>query len=295
MAGKRMPALFELIRDPGVNRAQKFPVAQQARKVGDPAPEPQPIRQPKIDIPVRQPVQVEKPKINLIAPTGPAPSASAPAAASGAGEKRFTITQSALWMVLAGTIVFGVIIWWVAYGMGYSKADKQALKDFGVSGAGGVKDPLKGSDIPVNPKLLPQNPAPGAPKAQPPKTPPRANPPQAAPQNTAGKPADTRQVGLNYCLAASRLDQAAAERAAEFLTQNGVPAIAVVDTDASGAKNPGSYKVFALQGITAEEFRNQAPVRTKVQSELTRLGQIYKKDPKGRVDFGQYTWEKLKP
>lgn len=291
-----MPALFELIRDPGVNRAQKFPVAQQARKVGDPAPAPQPVRQPKIDIPVRQPVQVEPPKINLVAPSGPNPSSPAKAlAAGGPGEKRFTITQSNLWMILAGTIVLLVIIWWVAYRAGYSNADKQALKDFGVGGAPGVKDPLKGSEIPVNPKLLPQNPPQGTPKSQtPPKTPPKANPPQTAPQNTAGKPGDTRQVGLNYCLAASRLDQAAAERAADFLTQNGVPAIAVVDTDASGAKNPGSYKVFALQGITAEEFRNQAQVRLKVQSDLTRLGQIYKKDPKGRVDFGQYTWEKLK-
>jgi hypothetical protein len=101
-------------------------------------------------------------------------------------------------------------------------------------------------------------------------------------------------VGLNYCLAASRLDQAAAERAADFLTQNGVPAVAVADTDGSGAKNPGSYKVFALQGITAEEYRNRAPVRTKLEAELVRLGQVYRKDPQGRVDFGQFAWEKLK-
>jgi hypothetical protein len=67
-----------------------------------------------------------------------------------------------------------------------------------------------------------------------------------------------------------------------------------VDTDASGAKNPGSYKVFALQGITGEEYRNRAPVRTKLEAELTRLGQVYRKDPRGRVDFGQFAWEKLK-
>jgi hypothetical protein len=171
--------------------------------------------------------------------------------------------------------------------MGYSKADKQALKDFGVGGPAGVKDPLKGSDIPVNPKLVPQNP-PSNPKAQP-KAP--QNPPA---KNAAGKPADTRQPGLNYCCAATLKDKDGAERAADFLTQNGVPAIVAVDTDASGAKNPGSYKVFALQGITGEEYRNRAPARTKLEAELTRLGQVYMKDPNGRVDFGRYGWEKLK-
>jgi hypothetical protein len=285
-----MPALFELIRDPGVNRVQKFPVVQQGRKVGDPAPPPPPYTRPKIDIPVRQPAQAEPPKINLAAP--PPPSGDqGPAAAATPGEKRFTITQSAAWMSLAGIIVFLVIFWWVAYGLGYRKADKQALKDFGVAGQAGVKDPLKGSDIPVNPRLLPPS-GPAAPRATP-KPPARTT--QTPPANTpAGRPADTRQVGLNYCCAATLRDKDAAERAADFLTQNGIPAIVAVDTDAPGAKNPGTYKVFALQGITAEEYRSRAPVRTRLEAELVRLGQIYRKDPQGRVDFGQFGWEKLK-
>src|SRR5690349_3516691 len=113
MAGKKMRALFELIRDPGVNRAQKFPVAQQARKVGDPLPPPPPQIRPKIDIPVRQPVQAEPPKINLVAPKQTHPSAApAPALAGTSGEKRFTVTQSTFWMILAGVIVLAVIIWW---------------------------------------------------------------------------------------------------------------------------------------------------------------------------------------
>jgi hypothetical protein len=193
-------------------------------------------------------------------------------------------------MILAGVLIIGIVIWWAAYQRGYSSADLRAQKELAVAG-GSVRDPLKGSAVPLNPSLLPQprdqqvNLA-GSGQTRPP----------PAPRQPAGSGplADTRQVGLNYCTAAGRLDKEAADRAAAFLVQNGIPAIAVVDRGSSGAKNAALYKVVCLQGITAREYSSREQVRTKLEAELTRLGQVYRKDPKGRVDFGQYAWEKLK-
>jgi hypothetical protein len=299
--GKNSPALFELIRDPGVNQ-KSIPSVQQTRP-GQPRAE--------ADIPV---MRVEpKPRVTLSlsreeeqpaakpSPLPPSPPTAAAIKIHRLPQLRLTPTTVSV-AVGAGLLVV-LIIWATAYKMGEARAERLARRD--LARLPGVTDPLRGDKIPLNTGLITPDPKSGQasgskPAAQPPQPPvnpaPQVRPPATVPQapQAGASPADTRQVGLNYCVAASRLSAEQAERAAGFLRENGVRAIAVLEAGAAGSNNPGSWKVVALQGVTAQEYRERAEVRTRVEADLTRLGEIYRRDPKGRVDFGQFAWEKKK-
>ena len=73
-----------------------------------------------------------------------------------------------------------------------------------------------------------------------------------------------------------------------------ISAVQVVEGEWTGAKNAGSWMVVVTQGITGKEYGARAASRVDIESRLTKLGQAYRKDPKGRIDFGQFAWDKKK-
>jgi hypothetical protein len=315
--GKQSPALFELVRDPGVNK-KSMPVARQTRPGHDPEPaitvggsaEPEAVADP---IPVMPRVE-PKPRVTLAVssstskpqevteelPPTPPRAYSLPAFGS---RKRLPLNASTLSIAAVAFVLIVTLLWATAFKMGQSKAEQAARKELALAG---VTDPLLGDKPPLNPNLLgssepgsqaaPPAPAPQKKAAPGPTQPsvPKANPSPPAAPIPVGPVTDTRQTGLNYCFAASRLEQEPAERAAAFLRENGVAALAVLEDGSSGSNNPASWRVVVLQGITGQQYRERAPERLKVEAELVRLGEIYRKDPKGRVDFGQFGWEKKK-
>lgn len=292
---KRGPALFELIRNPSVGRK---------RSSSPPA------------IPVASPGHVQippKPRVTLAtrgmtaggsggdaagsgsawpresAPApipGPAPAcpAARPAEDGGTGKCAWSIPRSTAALAGAGTLVAMLLIavwaYRVGYSLGFRDGEERVLADRALM-ALPASDPLQAGHFPLNEAILP----PG-----------RSNPDPAGtarPEQPAS-PAVILQAGLNYCIAAARLDRASAERAAAFLTDHGIAAAAVleVDGDWPNAKNTGTWRVVVLRGITREEYASRAPVRTQIEAALVRLGQQYQRDPAGRIDFGQFAWEK---
>ena len=98
-------------------------------------------------------------------------------------------------------------------------------------------------------------------------------------------------AGLNYLVIALKLDKETGERAAAFLKENGVDAFLVASSGTS-ANNPGSYTLYGRPGITREELRSRAQVRTELEAKVARLGKVWQKDHKGKMDFSQTYWEK---
>ncbi|MEX2219469.1 MAG: hypothetical protein WD749_12015 [Phycisphaerales bacterium] len=223
------------------------------------------------------------------------PSAAVPAAPKRAADaKRFIairlpwrgpVTLTTSGALLAGTGLFAVVlaVALTVYKLGFSDGETRVLQDKGLTSLV-VNDPLKAEHLPVSGGLIVPEPPEG-------RVPIAARPPVVTPVGSG-----ELVSGLNYCVAASRLDKAGAERAAGFLKQNGVPAAAMAEVEGewSGAKNAGSWRVVVLRGITGKEYGSRAAPRVEVEQQLTRLGKDYLRDPKGRIDFGQFAWDKRK-
>src|SRR5205823_3572136 len=134
-----------------------------------------------------------------------------------------TITMSGVLLVGSGILAVVLLVWVGAHTLGYKDGQAQTLKDKGLASAT-ITDPLRSGPIPMNSGLVVSDPGPTTPQIRP------ASGSRPA-SGASEKPVATGEMiaGLNYCLAASRLDKDAADRAAAYLTQNGVPAMAVLE------------------------------------------------------------------
>jgi hypothetical protein len=198
-------------------------------------------------------------------------------------QRPVTLSMFAVWLAIGAAILVVAVLWALAFNSGYKRGEHDTIRDLGQGGGGAVTEPLH-KDIPVNPTLVSPTP----------QTPPRQAA-QVAPPGPATPPAtggDPRVVGLNYLVIGYKVDKEFAERAGAFLAQNGVQTFAVAKPGTS-ANNPGSYTLYALPGITRDEYRAQAPAKTDLQERIARLGKIWQKDHKGQTDFSRTTWEKF--
>lgn len=209
-------------------------------------------------------------------------------------QKPVTLSTSHLLLAGAGVMVLVLLIWVGAYTLGSKDGQTKTLQDKALAAS---VEPVPAHQMPVNGTLVvaePQHRQEAAPK-------PSAKTSAKTSRSSAAVPAPAAGAaeivpGLNYCMAAMRLDQSSAERGAAFLRENGLPSAAVqeVEGDWAGGNNPGSWRVVVLRGITGTEYRNRSPACVSVERELVRLGAIYKNDPEGRYDFGNFAWEKRK-
>jgi len=165
-----------------------------------------------------------------VAATGK-PAEKAWAAWSGKGalldfQRSVSVPMSAILLAIGVVIALLVIVWATAWTLGGNKGEQAATKD------------LKRDEIPVNKGLLVTPPT--APSPKPIAAQPERKPQPAAPTLGGGTTGgDPRVAGMNYYLLASGLDKDGARAIAEFLTQNGLPAAAAVDTAATGSNNRG--------------------------------------------------------
>lgn len=265
--GKHSPALFELLRDKtGTREGSPRPAAPAV---------PRPVVQASVPAPVRPVVERGE---ESSAPVGP----------QAIDFKRpVTVTMFSVWLAVAGVIVVGLVLWMAAYKLGFNKGEGKAIKDLGgtISPNGGaITEPLRNEPIPVNPRLIT-------------KSPPAPKPPEGGGENKPAAPVTPaagdgqRVAGLNYLVIATKLDKETADRAAGFLTENGVPALVV--RSGGAANNTPSYTLYGQQGITREQLRARDPVRTELEAKVAKLGKTWQKEHKGRTDFSQTYWEKF--
>jgi hypothetical protein len=193
------------------------------------------------------------------------------------------------------------------------------------AGVGGVAS-LNLPPTPANTPRANPSPRPDA-NASPSRAGSSAQPPRAQPPRTAG-PAlpgtipeggiitskgvllgDPREAELNYLSLAS-LGEEDAIAAVAFLSANGVESIAVptgqtverrrdgVDRDAQGGNNQGPvrvYQLFALPGITREEFSQKRTARTNLEAAVARVGATWQRDHRGASNFARTQWVKYRP
>lgn len=108
-------------------------------------------------------------------------------------------------------------------------------------------------------------------------------------------PKDPRQPGQNY-LRLATLARSDAQAAIEYLAAGGVESIGVpVDPGSASANNPTRYAVFAMVGITGEEYKNRRPVMTDIEAKVARIGERYRREAKGPTDFSKPLWTKFNP
>jgi hypothetical protein len=281
--------LFELLRDKtgttaaSQQQASAIPVTPQTRpkpeiKVDDPLPPVRPPPPPTLPDP-------ERPKAWVTERGGGGLDLARPLRLN---------SSSRMWIGISLGVVGAVAIWSVAYSLGYKRADDKAARDFATSGGGGagkVDDPLKSNPpaIPVNPNLITtesRKPAATSPASEVKKPIP--------PPSQVAVDGDPRQPGLDYYTIATKIDLDTARMMVKFLSDNGVPALAIpVAKAATGAKNGGSYTVYAAEGITREQFKARTPERTQLEDAVQRLGKRWQKEHKGQADFSTAWWDKF--
>lgn len=110
---------------------------------------------------------------------------------------------------------------------------------------------------------------------------------------------DPRVADLNYLSLAS-LGEADANAAIAFLAANGVDAIGVprVDPGTSRANNQGPtqvYRIYALPGITRDEYAQKLTARTNLEAAVARIGATWQRDHRGPSNFARTMWEKYRP
>jgi hypothetical protein len=222
-----------------------------------------------------------------------------------------------VYLLAAGWLLSLVIVWVLGNGWGESSAERRLAREMG-RGAPVPTDPLRteaGSDDPPR-TVAPQGPTdaevntPIAPER------PRTSEPAPAAANSAAPgiavatdtgellmalgrtDRDPRTPGLNYLVLAT-LDETEAVRAIRFLADAGlnclgVPARGPVDRGREGGNTP-SYRLVVLAGITGQDFREARPVRTRLEADVRRLGQVWQREHRGSSNFGKPAWEKFTP
>ena len=109
-----------------------------------------------------------------------------------------------------------------------------------------------------------------------------------------GQPqSDPREVDLNY-LALANLSEEDTRAAIAYLGSHGLDAFGIpLETGGGAANNRGpAFRLFALPGITAEEFRQRKTSRTNLEAAVLRLGEQWQKQERGPSNFSKPGWEK---
>jgi hypothetical protein len=196
-----------------------------------------------------------------------------------------TVNMVWVWLSLAGVLASWLLVWAIAYNLGQEAAAGRLAR---------FEPTAEPALNPVTPNPAPRQTNPGANSPTVPVKSP-AGPVNGGSQPPAAKPApaapapDTRQAGFNYLLCASLLEKSAAEGAAGFLTQNGIPATAVPSGRA------GRYTVYTLLGIPSGSLDEKLKERNAHKAEVVRLGKLWRKERPGSSDFADAYWEKYRP
>jgi hypothetical protein len=189
-------------------------------------------------------------------------------------------------IALIGVLVFG------AYSLGYSLGRREGDRESAELSRrlDAVRDPL---NDPAPPQESDQAANPQKP-AEPEQNPaPKGNAESLTPKGLLS--GDPREKGLNY-LVLGTFDREMAQSAVEYLAANSVQAFAVGVESRSGAANnpnPGRvYTVYALPGITSEEYRKGVTKKTNLEAAVARVGAQWQKERRGASNFSKTMWAK---
>ena len=215
------------------------------------------------------------------------------------------VPVAGLYAFVAVVVIVAILVYGVAFQAGYTNAERKLVER--IADSSGVKAPEgpvggsppalinKSGSQPRESKPTVQNTNnPGSGDSQQKPTPPSNGnvKPEALDPLT-----DSREDGSNYLHVVSRLSRDEAVQAATFLTENGVPAMAVnLDTASPQSNNRSTWSVYSRLGIPGGEFSGSSELRSQHKREVARLGTIWQRDHKGTSNFAenQTGWEKFR-
>lgn len=151
------------------------------------------------------------------------------------------------------------------------------------SGPAVQPDPGRQATPPPAPVQPPSQATTGNPPSVPGEPSPRPQPTQASATAVNGHDVlvDTRELGKNYLIIQQQLSRDEAVRAAMFLTENGVPALALVDPKAR-RDNSSSWSIWSSAGFQGgSEFNQSLRARNDLQATVARLGKRWQREHKG--------------
>lgn len=274
--GRQTTPLFDLLR-----RANAAPTAT-----------PAPTRSAKPMVRVELKPQTDPPPLSPSHDLPPAPA-----------QQTLAIQTNTIWFAAAAALTALFVIFVVGYKLGQSAESRRAEQE--LSGRFGdrpnLSEPVDQPAIAPAPDRTPV--AVKAPQSRP------TTPAPVRPETDAGPgagtgavitatgvSADRREPGKNY-LAMATLGLAETKAAIQFMAANGVEVIGVpVDRGGVRANNAGpaeTYRLYAASGITSEQFRTKQTVRTNLEAEVARLGEIWQKQHRGASNFAKTGWEKF--
>lgn len=187
----------------------------------------------------------------------------------------------------AGLILALIIVWVGGYKWGQVKEGRRVDEALaGLHERPQFTDPLNSSEPPSS--------ASGSVAAQPP--PNAVQKPIERPIEKAGLSQDPREKDKNY-LALATVPRQEAEACVRFLAENGVQGFAVpVESRTGGANNPGPgglYQLYALPGITSEQYRRNETVKTNLEATVAKLGARWQSQYRGGTSFATARWYKF--
>jgi len=208
---------------------------------------------------------------------------------AGKGVRHVQIPTYALYIALTLMLTLAIVLWAVAFHLGRSAGEQRTLRRLGLKGDTTPTAPLD----PIQAILDDDNDAPG--QGVPIQITP-ADPPMVVLLEGATDQ-DPRVGKTNYLKLAGGIDLDEATRCVRFLSENGMPTMAVRVDNASGeVKNPPAYSLYALEPVPSSRFGELRPLREGMIEKAARLGRAWRKAPhRGTVDFAQPVWERYDP
>lgn len=227
------------------------------------------------------PVQVRIPPAASPPPT-PAPSPRGVAPAKG----KIVLNSAAIMLILAGVLLLGFTVWYLAFRMGENAARDDKTKEIEKT-------------FPAPPES-PAGPLAGGPLNQTDTSPTTTLGGDPTPAPTPDDLADPRITGVNYLHVVDTLAWKDAERAVAFLAKGGIPAKAVpfvkgksrVDPKQARDKNL-PHVIFVLEGIPSGQYKASESRRNELVEKVRRLGKRWQAEEKGPSDFASPYWAKF--
>lgn len=228
------------------------------------------------------PVQVRLPQT-------PKPAAAAPSAAA-QPKGKIVLNPAAVMLILAGVLLLGFTVWYMAFRMGEHSARGDKAKE------------LEATFPPAPVSPGPIAPGPGVPdggNASAGSNGATLSGGDQPPAPAADDLTDPRVPGVNY-LHIDTLVWRDAERAVAFLAKGGIPAKAVPKTKGKDKVDPKQARdknlphvIFALEGVQPGQYKTSEARRSELVEKVRRLGKRWQAEEKGPSDFGSPYWVKF--
>lgn len=189
-----------------------------------------------------------------------------------------------MFIAIACVLVLLAGVWAGAYNLGRAR-EKAEWERMGLTQAPRVREPQ--GDTPVD-----ETPAKPQDLVRP--DPPLLVPGGHAVLSTGGRTTpDPRLAAHNYLKLAASVPEPEAKGVIDFLASQNVQAIGVpVDPGRTQGNNPVRYDLYTLMGVGSSEFRARARERDEHRDLLTRLGERWRREHRGTVDFARSHWDK---